>query len=94
MELNTESIRDKAKIYTKANLNDYQKCVYSASADLCMRNPALLLGKKDLFKLAQEKVYQDGYQYKGKVDQSAIPCLKMTSSLRDPNWIPLPGMKG
>ena len=65
MELDTESIRDKAKIYTKANLNDYQKHVNSASADLCVRNPALLLGKKgDLFKLAQEKVYQDGYQYK------------------------------
>ena len=30
-----------------------------------MHNPSLLLGKKgDLFKLAQEKVYQDGYQYK------------------------------
>ena len=65
VELDTESIHDKAKIYTKANLNDYQKRVNNASADLCMHNPSLLLGKKgDLFKLAQEKVYQDGYQYK------------------------------
>lgn len=65
MGLDTESIRDKAKIYTKANLSDYQKRVNDASADLCVRNPSLLLGKKgDLFKLAQEKVYQDGYQYK------------------------------
>ena len=55
-ELDTESIRDKAKIYTKSNLNDYQKCINSASADLYMHNPALLLGKNgELFKLAQEK---------------------------------------
>ena len=65
VELDTESIRDKAKIYTKSNLNDYQKRINSASADLCVRNPALLLGKKgDLFTLAQEKVHEDGYQYK------------------------------
>jgi hypothetical protein len=42
-ELDTESICDMAKIYTKSNLNDYQKRNNSASADLCINNPALLL---------------------------------------------------
>ena len=36
-----------------------------------MHNPALLLGKKgELLKLAQEKVHQDGYQYKQEKSRS------------------------
>ena len=53
------------------------------------------MGKnRDLFELAQEKVYQNATNTrKGRVDQNAT-YLKMTPSLRDPNWIPLPDMKG
>ena len=49
------SFNEKAKIFTSCDdrLNNYQKQVNAASAELCLKNPGLLMGKKgDLMKLA------------------------------------------
>ena len=67
VEIDLDSIHNRAKIYTSSDdkLTEYQKQVNQASIDLCAKNPALLMGKKgDLMKMAQEKVHSDGYNYK------------------------------
>ena len=72
VQIDTESVHSRAKIYASINedkLTEYQQRVNQASVDLCLKNPSLLMGKKgDLMKMAQEKVHDDGYQYKkGKI---------------------------
>lgn len=62
--IDEQIIKEKSTIFGKSP-NDYQKAINTASFQLCLSNPSLLLEKKgDLLDMARKKVHEDSYCYK------------------------------
>ena len=56
-------LKTNSQIYTKGELNKYQRSVNACAEQFCLRDPLLLVSKKLLFEISKEAVRQSNFKF-------------------------------
>ena len=67
-----DSIREKAQIYKKEPLKEFEKQINKAAGDICIANPGMLEKRGELLTCARQRVHDSGYVYRKGKSRSSV----------------------